>query len=200
MANLVFIRSTTIFDCWDYFDKKTDVLVFGDYDGYKSLRTNVLHAIKSTKNIHLSLLEKFPYSMRCVILPPLKKNGAKPGLRFIERYFPGGTPTMELVVFGNTAGYRHLANQISRLLKKDFGGPSEHFHLDDVIDSVVVPRSGALNLRGPVSKWSSKSLKEYADLVFKKNEDFLPAELHYKLKEADEYQEITPEESEFLKL
>jgi hypothetical protein len=201
MANLAFIRSATCFECWDYYEKKTDVWVFGNVDGYDWFRQNLVKATRATKNIHLTLLEQHPTSMRSVILPAKTDDSPRPRLKFIERFVSSqGSPNMELVIFGNEAGYLYLADKIAKLANENVGSPSEHVHLDDLSDPHVVPRSVSLNLRGPIQKWEAKHFGEYSDLVHSKSQDFLPTALNYRLREDDEYEEITAEESEFLKL
>lgn len=201
MPNLVFIRSATCLDCWDYYETKTDVWVFGDVEGYDSLRQDILKATGATENIHLTLLERHATSMRGVVLPAKGMDSRRPRLKFIERFIPDKSgPNMELVIFGNQAGYRYLADKIAKLMQDYLGRPSEHLHLDDHSDPHLLPRSVALNLRGPVQKWGRKSLAEHGDLVYSKSVDFLPSALDHRVQQGGEYEEISAEESEFLKL
>lgn len=201
MANLAFIRSTTSFECWDYYEKKTDVWVFGDVEGYDWFQQAILKATNGNNNIHLTLLEEHPTSMRAVLLPAKTDDSRGPRLKFIERLVSSqSSPNMELVIFGNEGGYDYLQNKIAKATREHTNNPSEHIHLDDLSDRHVVPRSISLNIRGPILAWEAKNLGQYSDLVHKTGPDFLPTAGNYPLQCPEEYVEINAEDSEFLKL
>src|SRR5215210_6328589 len=181
MSNLAFIRSVTCVESWDYYESKTDVWCFGDLGGYRYLRQILLRARNARQNIQLNLLKAHPTSMRCVILPPIKGGLSKPRVKFIERFVSSsGQPNMELVIFGNRGGYKFLSERVTHLLEQSAGDPSDHAHLDDLVDKEVVPRSVSINLRGPVRAWNRKHLEEYAGMIFSKGAYFLPADLDQK--------------------
>lgn len=201
MANLAFIRSATCFESWDYYERKTDVWIFGDVEGYDWLRQKFLDAMGATENCRLSILQKHLTSMKSVILPAESTGDQSPRFKVIERLIPDpATPNLELVFFGNASGYQYLADKLATLVKKHSGNPSEHVHLDDLVDPNMVPRSVSLNLRGPVHKWEREKFGEYAGLVYSISPDLLPSELDYRLHQKVEYEEITVAESEFLRI
>jgi hypothetical protein len=188
-------------DCWDYYESKTDVLVFGDVEGYTLFRQQLQRAKTAKENVHLTLLEQHPTSMRSVILPARDDGAAEARLKFIERFVSGKSgPNMELVIFGNQTGFQYLADKLEKLEKGFVGQPSEHIHLDDLTDAHVVPRSVSLNLRGPLRKWERDNFDEYGDLILKKGEHFLPAAISYRVSKQEEYEEISASESDFLSL
>lgn len=200
-ANLTFIRSQSCWECWDYYELRTDVFVFGDVEGYTHFRQQLLRAKTAKENIHLTVLEQHPTSMRGVILPARDDGAVEARLKFIERFVSGKSgPNMELVIFGNKLGLQYLADKLEKVKKKFVGQPSEHIHLDDTSDAHVVPRSVSLNLRGPMRKWEREHFEEYGDLILKKGEDFLPAAIGYRVGDQEEYQEISASESDFLSL
>jgi hypothetical protein len=201
MANLFLLRNKTGFDCWDYYDELTDVYVFGDRAGFKSLIQDLFQAEDRQTNTHLTLADKNPNSMRGVILPASKKWPKNPRLKFTERFvWFEGRPKMELVIFGNKQGYRYLRDVIIELMGKKVRNSSDYVQLNDLLTPQVVPRSISLNLRPPVAKWSRKALEPYDTLVFGKNRYMLPADLDYRLEEKEDYEEISEKESEFLRL
>ena len=201
MIHLAFIRSSTCYDCWDYYECKTDVWVFGDVGGYQYLRQEIFKASKATDNIYLTILDKHSTSMRGVILPAKKIKTQKPRLKFIERFVSDESGTnMELVIYGNLAGYQYLAETIETLIKKYAGNPSEHIHLDDQSDPYIIARSVSLNLRGPLHKWRKQNMEEYANLVYNKSNYFIPPNLEYRFQEKEEYLAINAKNSEFLKI
>ena len=200
-TNLTFIRSQSCMDCWDYYEIKTDVLVFGDVEGYEYFRQQLSRAQAAKENVHLTWLEQHPTSMRSVILPACDDGAAEARLKFIERFVSGNSgPNMELVIFGNKTGFRYLAYKLEKMEKEFVGQPSEHIHLDDITDPHVVPRSVSLNLRGPLRKWERDNFDEYSDLILKRGEHFTPAAVRYRVGKREEYEEITATESEFLSL
>src|SRR5438445_8955686 len=159
MPNLAFIRSVLSFDCWDYYESKTDVWVFGDVEGYALLEQKIRLAVHSKENIHLNLTREHPVSMEVVIVPATRTIKTKARVKFVERFVRyAGRPNMELVIFGNKAGLMYVAGRVKHVVREYKGNPSEHIHLDDVNDPQVVPRSVSLNLRAPFQKWSSKNL------------------------------------------
>jgi hypothetical protein len=199
--NLVFIRQQSCVDCWDYFESKTDVLVFGDVEGYAYFRKQLSRARTTGINVHLTLLAQHPTSMRCVILPARDDGSAEARLKFIERFVSGKSgPNMELVIYGNQTGFQYLSDKLEKLEKEFAGQPSEHVHLDDLTDAHIVPRSVSLNLRGPLRKWERDNFNEYSDLILIKSEYFLPAAIRYRFSENEDYEEISANQSDFLSL
>jgi len=135
--------------------------------------------------------------MRGVILLAADTAVRKPRVKLIERFVPTTTgPNMELVTFANRAGLKYLAAKLTQLEKQALGNPSEHVQLDDLIDPVIVPRSVALSLRAPVTEWTPECFGEYADLLLKRCETFLPT--LFRDNGTQGYQEITSEQSHFL--
>jgi hypothetical protein len=201
MSSLFFIRTAGVFCCWDYYESKTDVLIFGDVAGYRSFSQTILKAKTSKSNLHLSLLDGHPQSMRGVILPAKADKSSRPRLKLIERFVHfKGRPNMELIIFGNQRGYDYLSEMITRLAHSKDSDPSEHVHLDDLVDSVLVRRSVSLNIRAPLGHWNRRGLGEYSGLVYGKNLDRLPPGLEYMTKTKERYEAVTEKQSDFLKL
>jgi hypothetical protein len=197
MPKLALIRLSTVHECWDYFEEKTDVWVFGDCEGYQLLAEMLIGAATSSNNRHVEACEQHPTSMRCVILPSPIGNQSRPHLKFFERFaFNKSESFMELVMCGNQAGYRHLSARILELCQKGLGNLDEHFHLDDSTDSCVVKRSVALNFRGPVAEWRREKFDPYEDLVFENQASAFPASLAYRLGDRGSYEEISYKKSE----
>lgn len=200
-ANLTFIRSQYCWDCWDYYELRTDILVFGNIEGYRYFRERLLSAKTTEKNVHLTLLEQHPKSMKGVILPARDDGATEARLKLIERFVSGNAgPNMELVIFGNRPGLQYLADKLEKVEKNFVGRPSEYIQLADTTDSHVVPRSVSLNLRGPMRKWERDHFGEYGDLILKKGEDFLPTSIGYRVDDQEDYVEISASESDFLSL
>jgi hypothetical protein len=198
MANLAFIRNMVCFDCWDYFECKTDVWLFGDVEGYTFFERQIRLAVFSEKNIHLSLTEKHPTSMRAVLVHASKNDQAPARLKFIERVVCDTRDlNMELVICGNNLGLTYLAEQVARITREYAGNPSEHTHLDDADNPHVAARSVSLNIRGPFDRWTRESFGEYTELILKKNEHFLPVHGCVADETPRPYEEIRPEESDF---
>ena len=199
MAALAFIRSKTVFDCWDFYESKTEVIVFGDRAGYRLLRSKLLRACRSKGN--LELLSENQNSMRAVILPVQKTHGRSPKLKFVERFINfQKAANMELVIAGNAPGYRYFADKLYGLLASRKCDITDHIHLDDMADRFVIPRSVALNIRAPLKEWNSKALGDFAHLVEARGADFLPKEIEHRFTQTDDYEEINVEESEVVRL
>jgi hypothetical protein len=140
--------------------------------------------------------------MRVVLVHASKNEKPTPRLKLIERVVYGTRGlNMELVVCGNKVGFTYLAEQVAHVTREYAGNPSEHTHLDDANDPHLVPRSVSLNIRGPFLRWTLESFGEYAELILKKNEYFLPLEVHGRVPDPPTpYEDIRPDESDFLLL
>lgn len=201
MPNLALIRNRTTHDCWDYYDSKTDIWIFGDVEGYRLLRTQLMKATRAKRNIHLDILEKNPNSMRSVILPAQQSKRKRALLKFVERFvWIDGNPHMELVIAGNVQGYKYLAKEVAGLTRKSRDDVSEHGHFDDSVSNSIVPRSVALNIRAPLRQWRIESYAEFSDLLQRRGEDFLPKDIMYRLETKEDYCEIVCGESDMLRL
>jgi hypothetical protein len=175
MKTLFFIRGVSTHEGWDYFESHTGVWIFGDVAGYRCFRQSVLKAIGATRNIHLTLLEKNPESMRGVILPAKQGGARKPRLKFIERLVEDKQrPNMELVIYGNPAGYHYLADNIETAINEYVNDTCEHIHLDCFADPHVVRPGADLNLRGPLRKWGPNNFGGCEQGIYAKNPHFLP--------------------------
>jgi hypothetical protein len=201
MKNIVFIRSLASAQCWDYYESKTEAWVFGDIGGFEYLRKCFLNAKSLEANVHLNEIDPGSNSMRVVVIPSSKSLVDRARIKIIERFIKvDGIPNMELVFFGNDLGYDYLANKLGTMLKNPNSDVSDHFHLDDINDTCLVKRSVSLNVRAPLSKWDREALREYAPLVFEKIEAFLPNEIECAPDEEIAYQELSPIQSDFLRL
>jgi hypothetical protein len=201
MATLIFIRNSCTYDCWDYYDKKTEVWVFGDLDGYNLFRQDILLAVTKTTNTHIPFLDRNPISMRGIILPAQVKYRQFARIKLIERFVTyDGNPSMELVIAGNEKGYHYLAEKLAFLINSENGNVEEYIKFDDLTDPAVVKRSVALNVRAPLKKWSVKKLGEYAVLLKKKSEYFIPLELQYRLNISQAYVDINTNESPVVRI
>ena len=199
MPMVAFIRSKTVFDCWDFYESKTEVIIFGDRAGYRILSRKLLRASRSKVNIEF--LSRNQNSMRVVILPVQKAHGRSPRLKFVERFVHfQSVANMELVIAGNAAGYRYFAGKLSGFLAASRVDVTDHIHLDDMADRVVIPRSVALHIRAPLVKWTSKGLGDFAHLVEARGDDFLPKEIEHRFSDTDGYEKICVKQSEVVRL
>ena len=204
-GHLRFVRSQSTIDCWDAYEERTQVLVFGDGGGFTWLASSLDSLDEQSCSIKLPLLLDAPLSMPVVILPPIPDRSEKPKLKCIERLIREDVhPTMELVIGGNAAGLGRLAEAIQGLVDAPSGNPHEHVDFDDYYEgSILVPRSVSLSIRGPFSEWSSDGFGDYKDLLSESSNSslLLPNTLpKIRLESLTEYDEISFRESDFLSL
>ena len=174
--NLYFVRGTVTFDPQTCFETWTDVWVFGDVRGYLYARSMILDAKGSAKAIRLHAIPHDSHSMRVLILPANRRVTARPRVKLAERLiWDSGRLKMELVVYGNPAGYDRLAAVFKRSAD-DPGDASNHEHIDDstMRGRWLVPRSVSLNVRSPLPRWDLESLGPYKTVVANRQKDFLP--------------------------
>lgn len=185
--------------CWDYYESKTEVWVFGDVDGYNWAAANLAKANDLAINTHLDEIAPDSNSMRVVILPAERVIKQPARVKAIERLvYLYDEWKMELVLNGNASGYDLLARAFTTICCKA-GDPSQHIEYDDRADSLLVPRSVSLNIRAPLHQWSRSGLREYADIVFERQKCFLPDDVEYILGQRQSYEEISPSTSDFIK-
>jgi hypothetical protein len=180
MKNLHFIRSITVMEDDDYYESKTDVCVFGDLGGYAYLCDVLREARDGGGAIKLSEIPRRSNSMHVVILPAATHPLRAPRLKLIERIvFARRAPVMELIVYGNRAGYNKLGALVAELADSRAGVPLDHFHVDDWTDDWVVKRSVALNIRGPLKTWSRHALGSYATAIYERSRHYIPDDIGY---------------------
>lgn len=182
---LYFIRLKMCFDTPDYYERRTDVWVFGDVAGYAYFVEQLNLAKKSTANIHVNCSKKPPNSMR-VVITPAQRRLRTPRVKIVERVvLAADSFEMELVIAGNAAGYSWL----SRL----FMNVGDHDHVDDIkCYDLVEPRSVGLNVREPLKRWSRKGLEYQESLVYERQASFLPGGLCTPDPELNRYEEPDP--------
>jgi len=202
MKNLFLIRSTTGMQSWEYYELKTEALMFGDVEGYKYFVDCLDAARSSTRNIHLDEISAASNSMRVVVVPSSEVAADESRLRIIERpVFVNASANMELVICGNDGGYQHLAALVDQAVSDTNGDPDNHLHLDDATDACLIRRSVSLNIRSPLIEWSKEKLGHWADAVLERQPDYLPKDIDYLFKAPEPYQEIGDElASEYLQL
>ena len=184
------IRNEMAYEAPEFYEAKTDVWVFGDVAGYRYLVRRLEAASNSRKNIHLIHCSKPGNGMRVVLLPAATKPRSA-RLRLVERIvFLTDTPEMELVIRANRAGYQRLAAIVEDIAKCGIDNPMDHRHVDDMEDRWVVKRSVALNIRGPVRKWSKKALGDCGHFVFDRLPTFIPRGIEYLSRETWPYEEF----------
>ncbi|HEY3245051.1 MAG TPA: hypothetical protein VGM03_17045 [Phycisphaerae bacterium] len=198
MKHLYFIRAATAKHCWDIYDANTDVWVFGDVAGYRYMRSCLRRAQGSSRNLRLHKFDPRSHSMRVIVVPAARIPMRAPRLKAIERIvFIESRPEMELVIYGNRAGYDRLSAAFERMIAGGSDGPHDHEHVDD---NLLVPRSVYLNIRGPLSRWSRSRLGSYAQMVYQRQPTHLPPGIEYLTAEVWPYEEINPRRSRALSL
>ncbi len=182
---LYFIRLKMCWDTPDYYERRTDVWVFGDVAGYANFIEQLGRAKTLTTNIHVDCSRKPPNSMR-VVITPAQRRLRKPRVKIVERaVLCGGSFEMELVIAGNAAGYSWLS--------RVFRNVSDHDHVDDITCyDRVEPRSVALNIREPLKRWSRKGLEYHDSLVHVRQASFLPGGLCTPDAALNRYEEANP--------
>ena len=202
MKNLFFIRSTTGIHSWEYYELKTEALMFGDVEGYQYFVDCLNAARSSTRNVHLDEIDARSNSMRVVVVPSREVAAGEARLRIIERpVFVNESANMELVICGNSGGYQHLAALVNQAATDTEEDPDNHLHLADATDACLIRRSVSLNIRSPLIEWSKKKLGHWADAVFDRQPDYLPKDINYLFESPEPYQEIGYElASEYLQL
>lgn len=172
--NLFFIRGTATSDPLTCFETWTDVWIFGDVRGFGYARSMVLNAKGAQKAIRLDAIPHESHSMRVLILPAVREAPPRPRVRIIERLIRDRL-NMELIVYGNPAGYDRLAAVFQRAIDSP-GDPSDHEHVDDspVRGRWLLPRSMSLTVRRPLITWDLARLGTFKTLVIDKQVTFLP--------------------------
>lgn len=202
MKHLTFIRCSTAFHCWDYYEQKTEVWVLGDVAGFRYFARKLAAATTSRGSVHLDVYDPHFAGMCVLVLPAARTDMRRPRLKLIERFVRyRGQPKMELVIHGNQKGYELIANLLLKLCESTQGSPADHVHLDDHSCKYLVKRSVSLNIRAPLLNWSRKNLLEYVDLVYPKQPNAsLPADLAHPAQAPKQYERISAEHSDFLTL
>jgi hypothetical protein len=191
MKNLFFIRSTTGRHSWEYYELKTEVLMFGDIKGYKYFVDCLNAARFSLSNVYLDEIDTTSNSMRVVVLPSIEVAAGEARLRIIERpVFVNESANMELVICGNSSGYKHLAALVNQIASDTDEDLDNHLHLDDDTDACLIRRSVSLNIRSPLIEWSKKKLEHWVDTVLERRSDYLPEDINYLFESPEPYQEI----------
>lgn len=197
MSQLHLIRSKVSWEAENIYEEKTDVWVMGDVAGYTSLRVAIAKAMRDKRPVLLPHQRK-SNSMRLCILPAASLPIRAARLKLVERIvFFGRAPEMELIIYGNRAGYKWLSDCLKMACTRLLDDPSEHIHLDDWHDRRIVRRSVAVNIRGALSKWSRAGLQQYDTIVFDRQPTYLPAGIEYLSKESFPYRPPTAEEEPF---
>jgi hypothetical protein len=189
MKNLFFLRSTTGNHSWEYYDSKTEALIFGDVEGYRYFVQCLENAKSSEKGIHFDEINVSSNSMRVLVAPVCKVGDSAARLRIIERpTYQHQAANMELVICGNVAGYDYLINLINQSMASGDADLDEHTHLDDSNDHCLLPRSVSLNIRHPLLKWAKEN-GHWTERIQQRQRDFLPEDIEYLFKEPEMYQE-----------
>ncbi|MFO0840536.1 MAG: hypothetical protein U1D55_18670 [Phycisphaerae bacterium] len=202
LRHIYFIRGQMAYECPDYFESKTDVWILGDLDGYQYF-CDALHSARRTRrNQHLTGVDPHSHSMRVVILPAARAPRVPARLKVIERVvFATVKPEMELVIYGNAAGYQLLAGNLTRMMRECADNPELHTHLDDDgVEPCLVKRSVSLDIRGPLRRWGQGAGECWERMVYSRQATYLPADVEDLTADILPYSEINPAASPFLAL
>jgi hypothetical protein len=198
MSEVHLIRAKMAYQTSDYYEEKTDVWLFGDVSGYRSLQETIRRASAGHRLQRPACGGAGSNSMRACILRPSSSPRHQPRLKLVERIvFLDKAPEMELIVYGNDAGYEWLNEMLDRAFTDYLDDPSEHVHVDDHRGGPVVRRSVALNIRGAVGSWSREALGDYASFVFDRQPTYLPSDIGYLTKALCPYEDPTAGEFPF---
>jgi hypothetical protein len=198
-GNLALLRSRTTLIADDYYEEKTEVWILGDKKGYTEF-SSILKALPiGGQSLAVSYRKRF--GMMLILIPAVATSCKAQKLRIIERIvFKSRKPQMELIICGNTKGFRQLAEIIDTLIINSLDKPEDHIHIDDWFDQWVVKRSIALNIRGPVTKWTQDALGEYDSMITSGGNHPLPENIKYLSKKSMPYKIPTYGESPLLTL
>jgi hypothetical protein len=199
MPQFHLIRLTASIDTMWQWETRTDVWIIGDVDGYRLFQARLIEAIDAQTNIHLDFIESCKTSMQCVILPAAVRPKTRPKLKLIERKaFKHDEPEMELIIYGNQAGYKILAAEFDVAILHMVDLPDHHIHIEDWWTSWVVKRSVSMNIRGPFSEWHPDRLQGHKHLVYERQDTYLPDNCDYMVKEHWPYEEPVAGESPYI--
>lgn len=194
MFHLYFIRSTQTFATESYYERNTDVWVFGDSEGFLYFIHSLSEAATSKLPITLGALDFSSNTMRVLILPPVVLSTSMPRLKFLERVVKTQEgPKMELVIYGNSEGYNYLTQTFQEQIDNPENDFSYHSHLD-CLDKTLVQRSVSLNVRCAIPKWDRKQLVSYEAMIFDPSDLLLPEDAEIS---AWEYTEIDPNQDPY---
>jgi hypothetical protein len=177
-AHLYFVRSVMINGASEHYYRNTDVWVFGDIPGYEWWFRTLDRLPTRKKPLVLRDVADGTKCMRVVLMPVATSPRGRARLRMIERLVSiRKSPQMELVIRGNERGIRHLRQVVSYLIEKHRNVPQkyglitlhDHTHVEPYWDPAVVPGSVQLNIRGPITVWSRRTLSYYAQSIYKSN-------------------------------
>ena len=188
--NIFFVRSQCQLETWCRYDNKTEIIVLGDVRGFEHLCNLFGRARSSSKGIHID--SEDDNSMAALILPAAI-HPRRAALRIVERPITrGGFSGMELVFYGNASGYQRIRDAIAKAIVRRRLTNDEHVHIDDEVDSYMVKRSVALNIRAPFTKWSSATAGSWYRLVKKRNSESIPNGLDAKAVSMGRYLPLVP--------
>jgi hypothetical protein len=159
-------RTTSIVDLHEYFERRTDVWLFGDCDGYREFARALRNVAANRSEQRLSESSLAKQSMGVYVVAG--DIGSSPALRIVERRVKEGVGArMEFVIAGNPEGLGCLADSVESLIASS-DPLDDHIHFDDTEqDSFVVPRSVVLTVRAPVLSWQkfACSSSSYWELI-----------------------------------
>ena len=198
-GTLALKRSRTVWMDELYYEEKTEIWVFGDEHGYCNL-ARVLRSVCS-RNQTVDISNGIRSNGMSLLLIPASEPVARARIKMFERIvFKKTKPQMELVIYGNAKGFCRLAEIFDRLVVTSLDDPVNHEHVNDWFDRWVVKKSVSLNIRGPVRKWSRKSLGDYYETARKPGEYYLPSNIEYLDRESLPYVVPVPGKSHHLSL
>jgi len=193
MPKLLLERCESSFETDSEFRKRTEVLIWGDVAAYKHLQSLFQKACHSRNNVHVDIIKPCETSMQCVILPAARAPRKRPKLKISERkIYCRREPEMELIFYGNTAGYGLISDIFGGMLDWALNKPGEHTHVDDWgFPAMIDPYGVILNIRGPVLQWNRKNLAEYAPFLAKPKREawYYPDPWELKNPRQEKYQE-----------
>lgn len=172
--NIKFIRSSVTLDTEWEFEEKTDVLVFGDVEGYRYFQAKVREATNSKNNVHLDIVKQCGNSMQCVILKALDKPSKRPRIKFLERkIFKNDSPEMELIIVGNRDGLQAFSDDFDTIIEDSSSDLGGHHHYDDNFANWIVKRSVALNVREPLAVWKKENFQGFDSYILERQDTYL---------------------------
>jgi len=198
-GNLALLRSRTSWACDDFYEEKTEVCVFGDEEGYRSL-AGILRCVGDRYDAISVSYNAGHWGMALLLIhapePPVRAK-----VKICERItLKDRKPGMELVIYGNVKGFTRLAKMVDNLVITALNNPAEHCHVDDWHDRWVVKRSVSLNIRGPVSNWDKQHLGDYYALTRECGKHYLPHDIEHLFQSDLPYRVPVPGESPGLSL
>ena len=177
---IYFIRELCAVHADMYYEQRTGVCIAGDVAGYNEFCECLETCAASGKVLHIAHIPQRSNSMLAVVIPSTHGPFDSPRIKVVERVvFCRATPRMQLMFVGNPPGLRRLSCVVRDISNDSADSIFAHVDLDDLVDSWIVPRSVAVNIRAPLRKWSKAGLHELAPTIYSRTDYFFPNDVDY---------------------